>query len=356
MVTMTHKKQRGMFGYAAGRMGRWLYAKRYPHYSTAEHYDPHTRTFFNAEARRPVVHAAGAMWKFIFQEKSLHPPEPLPILKPDWTTFLAPASKGRFIWFGHSTLMMRLGSQTIMTDPLFGKSASPLPVMMHRFQDPPAHIEELPAIDVVLISHNHYDHLERKSIRTLAKRQCHFIVPLGIGVLLQRWGVAPTRITELDWWDSVEYNGVRYTALPARHYSGRGVFDNSRTLWASFVIQHKEERFYFHGDSSYGQHFDVIAERFNGFDIAFIENGQYDERWPDNHLFPHQTVELAVKLNPKRFMPIHWGAYPLALHAWNEPVLESIPMAQKLGLNPLTPLIGQVFDVDTLTSSWFQDN
>ena len=150
-----------MFGYVAGRMGRWLYAKHYPHYSTSKHYDPHTRTFFNAEARRPVVHAAGAMWKFIFQEKSLHPPEPLPILKPDWTTFLAPASKGRFIWFGHSTLMMRLGSQTIMTDPLFGKSASPLPVMMHRFQDPPAHIEELPAIDVVLISHNHYDHLEK---------------------------------------------------------------------------------------------------------------------------------------------------------------------------------------------------
>ena len=229
--------------------------------------------------------------------------------------------------------------------------------MMHRFQPPVAEIEALPPIDVVLLSHSHYDHLEQESIEKLAKTQSHFVVSLGMGVMLQKWGVDAARITELDWWQSTERNGVKYTALPARHDSSRSLFDKNKALWSGFLIEHQrgqnEERFYYHGDSSQGKHFDEIASRVGKIDIAFIENGQYNERWPDNHLFPEQTAQLAVKLQPTRFMPIHWGAYPLALHTWNEPVLKSVPMARALGVNPLTPLLGQVFDVNTKTEDWF---
>lgn len=352
---MRHKKK--LFTLAGMAMvGYWLYPDRYPVYPESDHYDPKTQTFFNAEPQQPVSDIIRAMWTLVFDEQSLHPPKPLPMLKPDWAKFLASAEKSRFVWFGHSTLMMRVGSQTIITDPLFGKSASPVPLMMTRFQDPPAWLEELPPIDVVLISHNHYDHLEQASVEKLAKTQSHFVVSLGLGVILQKWGVPAERITELDWWQSTERHGVRYTALPARHDSGRSLLDHNKSLWSGFVIQHQDESFYFHGDSSYGKHFNAIAERFNGFDIAFIENGQYNERWPNNHLFPHQTAELAAKLKPKRFMPIHWAAYPLALHKWNEPVLQSLPIARKLGVNPLTPLMGQVFDAETLTADWFAED
>ncbi|UOP01314.1 MBL fold metallo-hydrolase [Kingella potus] len=211
----------------------------------------------------------------------------------------------------------------------------------------------MPTPDVVLVSHSHYDHLEKASIKALAARGSRFVVPLGLGVLLRKWGVPPQNITELDWWQSTETGGIRYTALPARHDSGRSLTDHNKSLWAGFAIEHGGEKFYFHGDSAEGKHFDEIARRFRGFDIAFIENGQYNERWPDNHLFPAQTAALAAKLAPKRFMPIHWGAYPMALHTWNEPVLQSIPAARRLGVRPLTPLMGQVFDRDTATEDWF---
>lgn len=168
-------------------------------------------------------------------------------------------------------------------------------------------------------------------------------------------GRAAERITELDWWQSTERNGIRYTALPARHDSSRTLTDHNQALWSSFAIEHGSEKFYFHGDSAQGSHFDKIAEKFNGFDIAFIENGQYSEHWPNNHLFPEQTARYAAQLAPKRFMPIHWGAYAMALHAWNEPLLQSIPLARSLGVNPLTPLMGQVFDANTATQDWFAE-
>ena len=250
---------------------------------------------------------------------------------------------------------MRIGGQTVITDPVFGDSVSPVPVMMKRFQPAPAEIGELPPVDVVLISHSHYDHLEKDSVQALNSKGSHFVVSLGMGVLLEKWGVPRERITELDWWQHTERNGIRYTALPSRHDSSRTLTDRNQALWSSFAIEHGSEKFYFHGDSAHGSHFDKIAEKFNGFDIAFIENGQYSEHWPNNHLFPEQTARYAAQLSPKRFMPIHWGAYSMALHAWNEPLLQSLPLARSLGVNPLTPLMGQVFDADTATQDWFAE-
>ena len=336
---MKHKKKLLTFVGLVAFATYWFYPPTYPVYPKSDHYDPDTKTFYNAEPQRAPTAVASALWKMTFNEKDFHPKQPLPTVKPDWDALLAPAEQSRFMWFGHSTLLMRIGNQTIITDPLFGKSASPVPIMMHRFQPPVAETEELPPIDVVLLS------------------QSHFVVSLGMGVMLQKWGVDTARITELDWWQSTERNGVKYTALPARHDSSRSLFDKNKALWSGFLIEHQrgqnEERFYYHGDSSQGKHFDEIASRVGKIDIAFIENGQYNERWPDNHLFPEQTAQLAAKLQPTRFMPIHWGAYPLALHTWNEPVLKSVPMARALGVNPLTPLLGQVFDINTKTEDWF---
>ena len=187
--------------------------------------------------------------------------------------------------------------------------------MMHRFQPPVAEIEELPPIDVVLLSHSHYDHLEQESIEKLMKTQSHFVVSLGMGVILQKWGIDAARITELDWWQSTERNGVKYTALPARHDSSRGLFDHNKALWSGFLIEHKrgqnEERFYFHGDSAQGKHFDEIASRVGKIDIAFIENGQYDERWPNNHLSLSKPHNSQPNYNQQDLCPFTGELIPL---------------------------------------------
>lgn len=282
------------------------------------------------------------------------PKQPLPTVKPDWALFLQDDPINRFIWFGHSTLLMRVGQQTVAVDPVLGPSVSPLVVNMRRFQAPAAKLNEWPQVDVILLSHNHYDHLEEKTLKSFAGSETRFIVPLGVSKYLRPLGIRGENITELDWWQSLEHENNRYTLVPAWHNTGRGFRDTNKSFWGGYIIQQADDTIYYSGDSAYGCHFAEIARRFPNIDLAFIENGQYDRRWPNNHMKPELTVQAAADLRAQRVVPIHWGAYTIAFHPWNEPVQRSIPLLREKSITALTPYQGQVFDKNTSTEAWYQ--
>ncbi len=200
----------------------------------------------------------------------------------------------------------------------------------------------LPSIDAILISHDHYDHLDYGSIRQLKDKTKYFFVPLGVGAHLQHWGVEASKITELDWWQSADIDGMTFTATPARHFSGRGLTDRDKTLWASWVIKGQDNNIYFSGDSGYRTHFKQIGEQYGPFDFTMIECGQYNEKWEAIHMMPEQSLQAHIDLQGKMMMPIHWGAFNLAVHPWKEPV-ERLLKAKKEDMMIATPVIGESF-------------
>ena len=326
-----------------------------PAYPESPHFDKEKARFVNPQPTSGVAFKDGlsALFEMLQGVSQYGPKKPLPTIKPDWPLFLQDDDINRFIWFGHSTLLMRVGKQTIATDPVLGKSVSPLVVNMRRFQKPAAPVKEWPHVDVILLSHNHYDHLEEKTLKRFAGTSTRFIVPLGVGTYLKPLGISAEKITELDWWQSLEHQNIRYTLVPAWHNTGRGLHDNDKSFWGGYIIQQADDTIYYSGDSTYGPHFAEIARRFPDISLAFIENGQYDRRWPDNHMMPELTVQAAADVQTHRVVPIHWGAYTIAFHPWNEPVQRSVPLLRQKGIKPLTPYQGQVFDKNTVTEEWY---
>jgi L-ascorbate metabolism protein UlaG (beta-lactamase superfamily) len=336
-------------GYAA------LLPRTFPDYSESPNYDKEKGQFVNPQRMSGVAFSDGvsALFEMLQGVSQYEPEQPLPTIKPDWSLFLQNDNINRFIWFGHSTLLMRVGTQTVATDPIFGQSVSPLEINMRRFQDSAAPLSEWPQVDVVLLSHNHYDHLEEKTVTQFAKTKTRFIVPLGVGEYLTPLGIQQENITELDWWQSLDYQGVSYTLVPAWHNTGRSLRDSNKSFWGGYVIQQADDTFYYSGDTAYGTHFAEIARRFPNIDLAFIENGQYNRRWPNSHMTPDLTAQAAEEVKAPRVVPIHWGAYTMAFHPWSEPVRRSVPALRQKGIRPLTPYQGQVFDKDTVTEEWF---
>lgn len=283
--------------------------------------------------------------KKLFLEKSGRLPKgKLPEEKPDLVEFLKPSSSMKFIWFGHSTLLLNLDSQIILIDPVFSDYAFSVDLMVKRFQAPVLKLSDLPEIDMVVISHDHYDHLDKKTIEFFKNKNTNFVVPLEVGTHLREWGISASKITELNWGASLVHNGITYTAAPSQHFSGRGILDRNKTLWASWILQGKTEKIFYSGDSGYGDHFLEIGNRYGPFDVTFIENGQYDERWPSVHMQPEETIQAHLDLNGKLLVPVHWGMFDLSLHRWNEPVERSYKIAVDWEIPMHIPRLGQMID------------
>ena len=252
----------------------------------------------------------------------------------------------RITWLGHSSVLIQIDGTSILTDPMFGKRASPLPFGgPARFSSQlPLSPDDVPHLDAIVISHDHYDHLDYKSIRQLHERTDHFFVPLGVSAHLKRWGVDPQKIIELDWWEGAKLGErVELTAAPARHFSGRGLNDRNKTLWASWIIKGANERIYFSGDSGYGDHFKEIGDKYGPFDLAFLECGAYNEAWALVHLMPEQTAQAFQDLNAKILLPIHWAQFNLSLHPWREPIERLSKAMDETGGALTTPQIGEKF-------------
>ncbi len=279
------------------------------------------------------------------------PDAPLPSMAFDPKVALANVPNDASVtWLGHSTLVIHMDGETIVTDPVFYR-ASPVPVTGKPFETThPMEPWQLPqVIDALLITHDHYDHLEYDTINQIKSRVGQFYVPLGVGAHLIAWGVDPSRITELDWDQSVRHGTLTITLTTSRHFSGRTLSDRDRTLWGGFVIA-GTERFYVSGDGGYGKHFREIGEKYGPFDMAFIENGAYNRAWAQIHMTPEESHQAALDVRAKRVVPIHWAKFDLAYHPWTEPIERYLSAAERdTDLCVVLPLIGESFRVSDAT-------
>ncbi|MGG6311342.1 MBL fold metallo-hydrolase [Paenibacillus macerans] len=280
----------------------------------------------------------------------VRPDRPLPVVKLDRQA-LESLDRDMAVWLGHSALLLHIGGRRLLLDPMLGPLPTPVPPFGGKRYNPqlPFGVEDLPAVDAVILSHDHYDHLDYGTIRKLKDKTARFIVPLGVGSHLERWGVPPERISEHDWWEELEWSGLQLACTPARHFSGRGLANRDGTLWCSWVIASPERKVFFSGDSGYGPHFRQIGEKYGPFDLALMECGQYDPRWMDIHMLPEQTVEAHLDARGGLMFPIHWGAFTLSLHDWNDPVRRAIAEAAKQGVPVVTPKIGEPVYIGDLT-------
>jgi L-ascorbate metabolism protein UlaG (beta-lactamase superfamily) len=288
----------------------------------------------------------GVIKEWLFSEKGRVPNYKLPEVKPDLEEFLKESNEIKVIWFGHSTFLLRLDGKTILVDPVFSEYASPIKFMVKRFQNPVLSLEELPEIDYIVISHDHYDHLDMNSIKFFKDKDTTFITPLGVGEHIKGWGIDSSRINERDWWQSYKVGSLEFIATPAQHFSGRDGLHDNETLWASWVIKSEFKSIYFSGDSGYDTHFKDIGNKYGPFDLAFIESGQYNESWKAVHMLPSEAVKAYVDLKANRYFPVHWGMFELSMHTWNDPVIQLDHLSAGNEVNLVIPKLGQMIEVD----------
>lgn len=272
------------------------------------------------------------------------PPGPLPLDRPH-QAWSERASRGlRVTWLGHSTVLLEIDGYTVLTDPVFGERASPVRFAgPKRFHPVPAALSELPPIDLVLLSHDHYDHLCRPTMLQLAGQTMPIVTSLGVGARLEAMGIAAERICELDWHEHLDLRGLRITATPCQHFSGRGPGDRNRTLWSSWVVQSERHKVFFSGDTGLSEQFRDIGRRHGPFDLVMLEVGAFHESWGDIHLGPENALTVFEMLGGGTLLPVHWGTFNLALHAWDEPAETLLRLAAGKSLRVLTPRLGQVF-------------
>lgn len=286
--------------------------------------------------------------EFFKNDPSRVPDFDIPIVKIDSVDLTLPNQSTRLIWFGHSAFLLQIDGKNILLDPMLGEVPAPHPLLgKKRFsKELPIEIEQLPSIDLILFSHDHYDHLDYGSVQKLMGKTQAYYVPLGLGSHLKAWGIHPEKIHEMDWWDELEVDGLKLAFTPSRHFSGRGLTNRFSTLWGSWVIHGESDRIYFSGDGGYGPHFKDIGDRFGPFDFAMMECGQYNERWKEIHMMPEETAQAGLDIQAKVIMPIHWGAFSLAMHSWTDPVERVLKAAEELKLPVYVPKIGSYINLD----------
>lgn len=262
------------------------------------------------------------------------------------------------IWrIGHSTLLLKLSNQLVLLDPVFSERASPFSMIgPKRFHKTPIDIEHLPEIDAVVISHNHYDHLDKASIKQLTNKVKRFIVPLGNANDLMAWGVDSSKISEVDWWQTTQIGDLEIIATPSQHFSGRGITDKDKTLWASYVIRSQESNIHFSGDTGYFKGFKEIGDKYGPFDMTLVETGAYHPDWAEIHMLPEQSLQAHIDLKGKRMMPIHNGTFSLALHSWKDPFDQISKLSEQHNVALLTPKMGEALTINGReeTLSWWK--
>ena len=286
------------------------------------------------------------MWTFAFAKpEGTVPNRPIPVQAVSRAQLEAAPDRSLFR-LGHSTVLLKLRGRYWLTDPVFSQRASPVQwAGPARFHAPPISIEELPPIAGVILSHNHYDHLDHAAVMQLAGKTARFIAPLGVGDQLIAWGIDAAKVQQLDWWQSTEVDGLKLTATPAQHFSGRGLTDSDKTLWASWVIQDDDLRVFFSGDTGYFDGFRAIGKAYGPFDITLMETGAYDQRWAFVHMQPEETLQAHLDLGGRWLLPIHNGTFDLGLHAWEEPFERIAALAAAKGVALTTPEMGERVDL-----------
>ncbi|MEZ4980384.1 MAG: MBL fold metallo-hydrolase [Saprospiraceae bacterium] len=284
------------------------------------------------------------------------PSRPIPISAFDKNGFLS-AEEPSFIWYGHSVVLMQLNGQTILIDPMLGPNASPIaPITTKRFSENTLDlIDAFPEIELLMLTHDHYDHLDLASIEKLKHKTKKYFVALGTKRHFECWGINSDLITEFDWWDSNHHHEIEITYTPTRHFAGRGLTDRAKSLWGGWVFDTGKHKIWFSGDGGYGNHFSEVGKKFGGFDFAFMECGQYYKLWRQLHMFPEESVQAALDAGVKNAMPVHWAGFSLAPHPWVEPAENFSKAAEELNLPYTIPMPGTLFGLNSASrEAWWK--
>ncbi len=298
------------------------------------------------------------MAEFLCGGQRRTPPGPLPSVNP-LAQWARPVETGlRATWLGHSTVLVEIDGARVLTDPVWGERVSPVSFAgPKRFQPVPITLDALPLVDAVIVSHDHFDHLDHATVVALAKRGVPFFTSLGVGAHLESWGIPAAQITELDWWEraGVPGTGLTITAAPSQHFSGRGLADRNRTLWSSWSVRGPKHAFFFSGDTGLTPEYEDIRQRLGPFDLVMLEVGAFHEAWGDIHLGPDNALKALALLGGGSFLPVHWGTFNLAMHAWDDPAETLIKVAPAQGVHLVMPRLGEAVEpsrVEAVTPWW----
>ncbi|TGL56547.1 MBL fold metallo-hydrolase [Leptospira ognonensis] len=324
-------------------LGKLPYGDILKRVSESEHFQ--SGSFQNLE-RTEMLAPDSSYWKMAIKywqkPNSIRPSSPVPSVKINLKEL--DANKAQYVWFGHSSYLFLAGGKKILVDPVFSGYASPVSFAVQAFEGTDVYLpEDMPELDILLITHDHYDHLDYETVIKLFPKTKTIIVPLGVSAHLLSWGVPIEKIIELDWYETKNITtGLRLTATPTRHFSGRSILRN-QSLWCSYVVEIGEYKVFVGGDSGFGSVFESIGKKYGPFDLAFLECGQYGEDWPSIHMRPEETALAAVAIGAKSFVPVHWGKFILSLHPWNDPIIRVLAASKSLKLNLQVPKIGESF-------------